>query len=79
MGMLELGIILLIVGLALVLLPVPLPNIDAVGWLLAVVGVILILIAVVDVGGAHAAALAGVYEPRTRRLLSRVRMLLGHR
>lgn len=74
--MLALGLILLIVGLALVLLPVPLPNVDPVGWLLAVVGVILILVALIDVGDVHAAAAAGVYHPRTRRLIDRVRLLL---
>ena len=47
--MLELGAVLLIIGLVLVLAPVPLPNVDPVGWLLALVGVVLVLLAVLDV------------------------------
>lgn len=48
--MFELGFVLLIIGVVLVLAPVPLPNVDAVGWLMALVGVVLVLLAVLDVG-----------------------------
>lgn len=45
--MLELGIILLIVGVVLLLAPVPFPNKDAVGWLIAFIALVLIVVAVV--------------------------------
>lgn len=42
--MLLLAVVLLIVGIVLVLAPLPLPNVDLVGWLLIVVGAILLLV-----------------------------------
>jgi hypothetical protein len=42
--MVILGIVLLIIGIVLLLAPIPYPNTDAVGWLLVLVGVVLLLI-----------------------------------
>lgn len=52
--MLELGVVLLVIGVVLVLAPLPLPNVDAVGWVLVIVGVVLVLLAVIDVHDAKA-------------------------
>lgn len=43
-GMLVLAALFLIVGVALLLVPVPLANKDAVGWVAVVIGVILLLV-----------------------------------
>ena len=45
--MIELGIVLLIVGVALLLIPLGLDHKHQVGWLLVAIGVILILVGVV--------------------------------
>jgi uncharacterized membrane protein HdeD (DUF308 family) len=42
--MVILGVILLIVGIVLLLAPVPLANADTVGWILVLFGIILVLV-----------------------------------
>lgn len=44
--MIVLAIVLLVIGIALLLLPIPLPNVDTVGWLLIGLGVVLLIVAV---------------------------------
>lgn len=57
--MIVLAVVLLIIGIALLLLPIPLANKDSVGWLMVALGVILLIVALllgaVDDGGFHAA------------------------
>lgn len=43
--MIILALVLLIIGVALLLLPIPLANKDSVGWLLIALGVILLIVA----------------------------------
>lgn len=53
--MLELGIILIIIAVVLLLAPIPLPNKDPIGWILVLIGAVLVILAVVDINcsGAH--------------------------
>lgn len=56
--MVIIGVILLIVGVVLLLAPIPYPNTDAVGWLLILVGIVLLLIGLllgsdIDLGDDH--------------------------
>lgn len=43
--MLILAVILIVIGVVLLLAPIPLPNAHAVGWLFVLVGLILLLVA----------------------------------
>lgn len=54
--MIVLGVILLIIGLVLVLAPVPIPNADPVGWFLALIGVILVVVALLVGADLHIGA-----------------------
>ena len=58
--MLTLAIVLLVIGIVLLLAPVPFANADTVGWLLAILGAILLLVALlsgsISVNDAEAAA-----------------------
>lgn len=53
--MLELGIILLVLGVCIVLIPALAP-IQPVGWILVLLGIVLVVLAVVDVHDARAGA-----------------------
>lgn len=81
--MVILGIVLLIVGIVLLLAPIPFANVDAVGWLLVLVGVVLLIVGLLigsglDLGDDRAALpfrsswsclLAGPWLVRGRRRL----------
>lgn len=57
--MVILGIVLLIIGIVLLLAPIPFANADAAGWLLALLGVVLILVGLLvgsDIDLDHASA-----------------------
>jgi len=52
--MIVLGVVLLIVGVVLVLAPIPLPEKSPVGWFIAFIGLVLVLIgALVGVDGVN--------------------------
>lgn len=42
--MILLAVVLIVVGIALLLLPIPLPNVDTVGWLLVGLSVVLLIV-----------------------------------
>lgn len=67
--MIVLGVVLLIIGIVLLLAPIPFPNVDLVGWLLVLFGIVLVLVGVLvssdlNLGNDHAARYWGVLAAR---------------
>lgn len=68
--MLLFGAILFVVGVVLLIAPIPLPNVDAVGWICVAAGLILVVIGALlasDIGDSSHAALFGGLPTLWRR------------